>query len=409
LDRNNFASFINDGDIHLYKLKKIIETKLLNILLNILKDFCIKMGTNIDDEWSKYLEAGELSDDYDDSDDNYNENDTEIGIADTSVAPEPTEIYISTKSKITTLNEKIDINMFWDIPVIQYYIPKEGVIKKEIKLSSKTPEDLQNIINKTNDIPNSTTYVLNSINNPNGRIKFRDVRKIIVGMSKKDIESVRPNENKQRQAFQNCIVIILRLKIENEFKEFHVKIFKKRDGNGSIEIPGVKEDTIYDIVLHKTIEIIQPFIKNQVGFNENKNTVLINSNFNCGYYINQEVLYTILRKKYNIQVIYDKCSYPGLQCKFYYNPNLEVQTGIESNEPNIIKIAFMIFRTGSVLIVGKFNENILNEVYQFLVNIFKTEYHNIAEGLINMRQHIADKEKLKIKKQRKIFITSDGL
>lgn len=373
------------------------------------------MANNIDDEWSKYLADGDISDDDNDLEicedgldsveyDGY----SKTSICKTSVAPEPTGIYISTKSKITTLNEKIDINMFWDIPVIPYYIPKEGVIKKEIKLSSKTPEDLQNIIDKTNEIPNSTTYVLNSINNPNGRIKFRDVRKIIVGMSKKDIESVRPNENKQRQAFQNCIVIILRLKIDNEFKEFHVKIFKKRDGNGSIEIPGVKEDDIYDLVLHKTIEIIQPFIKNVVGFNENKNTVLINSNFNCGYYINQEVLYTILRKKYNIQVIYDKCSYPGLQCKFYYNPNLEVQTGVESNDPDIIKIAFMIFRTGSVLIVGKFNEDILNEVYQFLVNIFKIEFHNIAEGLINMSQHIADKEKLKIKKQRKIFVTLDS-
>ena len=375
------------------------------------------MTTNIDDEWSKFLESGDISDsdDQDYINDNDNDNDTDYDnkstTSDYSISivskntpiPQPTPIYISTKSKITVLDEKIDINIFWDIPIVPYYLPLEGVIKKEIKLSSKTIEDLEILVNKVNKIPNSTTHILNSINNPSGRIKFRDVRKIIVGISKKDIDTIRPNQNKQRQAFQNCIVIILRLKIENEFKEFHVKIFKKKNGNGSIEIPGVKDDAIYDLVLNKTISIIQPFIKNKVGFCENKNTVLINSNFNCGFYINQEALYSILRKKYNIQVIYDKCSYPGLQCKFYYDPKLSVQTGIDTNEPDTIKIAFMIFRTGSVLIVGKFNENILNEVYEFIVNIFKTEFYDIAEGVIV--NHLQNKDKTKnVKKTKKILI-----
>jgi hypothetical protein len=54
---------------------------------------------------------------------------------------------------------------------------------------------------------------------------------------------------------------------------------------------------------------------------------LINSNFNCGFFINREALYDILKFKYNLQSIYDPCSYPGIQCKFYYNPDVGFQNG----------------------------------------------------------------------------------
>ena len=38
----------------------------------------------------------------------------------------------------------------------------------------------------------------------------------------------------------------------------------------------------------------------------------------------------------------------------------------------------MIFRTGSVLIVGNCNKNILNKIYVFLRNILKEEYVEIC-------------------------------
>ena len=45
--------------------------------------------------------------------------------------PKCSELYISTKTKICYLNKNtIDVkNVFWKIPVIDYYIPKNGVIK----------------------------------------------------------------------------------------------------------------------------------------------------------------------------------------------------------------------------------------------------------------------------------------
>ena len=49
-------------------------------------------------------------------------------------APEASEIYISTKSKIAYLTDYVDLKVFWDIPVIPYATPANGVIKKQIKL-----------------------------------------------------------------------------------------------------------------------------------------------------------------------------------------------------------------------------------------------------------------------------------
>ena len=35
----------------------------------------------------------------------------------------------------------------------------------------------------------------------------------------------------------------------------------------------------------------------------------------------------ILKMKYNLQPIYDPCSYPGIQCKFYYNSKNDFHDG----------------------------------------------------------------------------------
>ena len=80
---------------------------------------------------------------------------------------------------------------------------------------------------------------------------------------------------------------------------------------------------------------LQPHTNEELCYKENTcETVLINSNFNCGFYINREALYDILRYKYNIQSIYDPCSYPGIQCKFYFNPDVDIQNGCQISQDN---------------------------------------------------------------------------
>ena len=370
---------------------------------------------SINDEWEKFISSS--------YDDEYCDNTEELKtISDENISftisdrtdlnneeiPKATDIYISTKSKIAYLNREIDLKeIFWNIPIVPYAVPKNGVIKKQIKFNSTTQEEVDIIQENLKKELYFEEQVLTSINNPNGRIKFKDIRKISVGISKKDIMSYR---SKKKSAFYNCFVMILRIKINNIFKEFHIKVFN----TGKMEIPGIQNDTIYETVLSTILTTLQPHIKESLGYLQKSDTVLINSNFNCGYYISREILFDILKQKYNIQCIYDPCSYPGIQCKFYYNPNVEVQSGkqisAEDKEkyPNIVEVSFMIFRTGSILIVGMCDDNVLYVIYDFLKKILIEEYHKINQRVV--QKDVVDKTKdKKIRKKNILIVTSNPL
>ena len=218
---------------------------------------------------------------------------------------------------------------------------------------------------------------------------------------------------KKKSAFYNCFVLILRIKLEGIFKEFHVKIFN----TGKMEIPGVQTEDAFQMILKLVVEILQPYVSSELKYKENsEETVLINSNFNCGFFINREVLNDILKYKYNIQAIYDPCSYPGIQCKFYYNPDVENQTGSQISDENkllyknVKEVSFMIFRTGSVLIVGKCDENVLMFIYEFLKIILNNEFKNICQKNLKLNGEeeimpIQNKDKNKKKKIRRKIIS----
>jgi TATA-box binding protein (TBP) (component of TFIID and TFIIIB) len=179
-----------------------------------------------------------------------------------------------------------------------------------------------------------------------------------IGLCKKDLLYAR---NKEKSAFYNCFVLSLRISVANTFKEMHIKIFN----TGKIEIPGIQNDEQLNIIINDLLLILNKYVDSNITCNyRDTEDVLINSNFNCGFYINREILYSILRNKYNINAIYDPCSYPGIRC-IYYCDN------------NTTKISYMIFRTGSILIVGKCNEDTLNVVYEYIKNILSCEYENI--------------------------------
>ena len=60
----------------------------------------------------------------------------------------------------------------------------------------------------------------------------------------------------------------------------------------------------------------------------------------------------------------------------------------------------MIFRTGSVLIVGKCEDDELNKIYNFLTNIFREEYRNICEEESELEKK--EKEKKIMKKNKPV-------
>ena len=362
---------------------------------------------NIDQEWEKFITSGNKNN-HDTSSDEENEtniilddDNDELMSANLSIdlnseAPKSTNIYISTKTRISYLNTLIDLKqIFWNVPIISYTTPINGVVKKQMKFVTNDKDELEFIQSKLKNESYYEEYVITHIDNPNGRIKFKDVRKLSIGISKKDIMSYRC---KKKSAFYNCFVLILRIKINNIFKEFHIKVFN----TGKLEIPGIQNEETFLIILEQIIQVLQPHIDFELGYKPNSNeTVLINSNFNCGFYINREVLNDILKYKYNIQSIYDPCQYPGIQCKYYYNPDIEIQTGSQISEENkdlyqnISQVSFMIFRTGSVLIVGKCDENVLMIIYEFLKTMFNNEFKNICQKSSIEDKIMSNKNKVK--------------
>ena len=369
---------------------------------------------NIDQEWENFISSSygdDISSDDEDVNEIVKQTAEEFISANlasdlTSEAPKSSNIYISTKTKIAYLDTPIDLkDLFWQVPVIPYAKPCDGVIKKQMKFNTASIEELIDIQEKLKSEMYFEEHIITHIDNPTGRIKFKDTRKISIGVSKKDLMSYRC---KKKSAFYNCFVLILRMRVQNTFKEFHVKVFN----TGKLEIPGVQSEIVFELILKQVTETLQPYLKEKLGYKDDSNeTVLINSNFNCGFFINREALYDILKFKYNIQSIYDPCSYPGIQCKFYYNPDVEIQNGCQISEENkqlfqnIQTVSFMIFRTGSVLIVGRCDENVLMIIYEFLKIILNNEFKNINQRNVTSGSTTETVIKDKKKKIRRKNIT----
>ena len=426
---------------------------------------------SIDDEWNQFLlqfnNGNNSSSDYllnnkqdsENKDEEKEEKDKEHEIK----IPIPSEyirntcesLYISTQTKIFFLNVSIlDVDtIFWKIPIIEYGKPEIGIIKKQMRMIFKTPEEYEEYLIKMKEVSYYSEKIIKQINNPNARkIKFKDERKLTIGISKKDIMNC---HGKEKKAFINCFAMILRIPNKNNiFHEVHVKVFN----TGKITIPGIVDDD--DILLELTkkniLDILQPnveerlclipeeeipllkkIVKNQKGksnINQTiddleddlnpiimpKNThieyikqqsgVLINSNFNCGFYIDQMKLMHILKEKYKLEPTYNKSNYPGVKCKFYLNNQLpldiNVQTGrIEDmqNDTKYTKINFVVFRTGNNLILGNFSKKVLLFIFEFVKHILMTEYEEIRT------LHDEPVKKIKKNKPRKktIYFTKD--
>jgi hypothetical protein len=371
--------------------------------------------TDIDAEWNNYLTKQLLPNDK--TTVNTCSNQILQNEMSSKSIPVCDDLYISTKTKVLFLNQEIAIdNVFWEIPIVEYWQPNEGVIKKQMKIVSKNEEDFNSYRKKLENVYYYNEHIIKQINNPTARrIKFKDERKITIGISKKDIMNCR---GKIKNAFYNCFAMILRFRYEGNFREIHVKIFN----TGKLEIPGILNAKLLDIVKEMILNTLTPHINTPLHFLENssEDNVLINSNFNCGFFINREKLYTILRsEKYGIETAYDPCSYPGVKCKFYFNHELgfdyELQNGkiivndrsmkmseLDENK-KYTEVSFMIFRTGSCLIVGNCSEKILLFIFEFIKKILQTEYYNIHTA----NEEIAVKSKKTKLRKKKINISQN--
>jgi hypothetical protein len=205
--------------------------------------------------------------------------------------------------------------------------------------------------------------------------------------------------------------MILRFKFEGAFREIHVKVFN----TGKMEIPGILNSGLLTIVKRMILEIVSPHVETKLDFVETdcEDNVLINSNFNCGYFINRERLHSILRStKYRIESAYDPCSYPGVKCKFYFNNDIGFDASLQNGQVlqedrgqkmselddnrKYTEVSFMIFRTGSCLIVGNCSERVLKFVFEFIKRMLAEEYQNIY---VENDEPVNKNKKVKLRKK----------
>lgn len=294
------------------------------------------------------------------------------------VMPTCGKLNISTKTKILYFNFKLSLeDLFWKLPMISYDSLSDGIIKKQMKFIFTDKDHVSEFDKHMNEITYpKDVIILNQIDNPNGRITFKDTRKVSIGLSKNDV--LKQNK-KSKSAFYNCFVLIYRVFINNSYKELHIKLFN----SGKVEIPGIQDDAIVDIASSIIKNALQPFIEHSIVEHiEHRENILVNSNFNCNFHINRDKLVKKIKQEGILKCIFDSCSYPGIQCKYKLD--------------NEQQISIMIFRTGSILIVGKCENKELYKIYTYIKELLERSYTYIYDSEYIQK---IKKNKKKIKKQ----------
>jgi hypothetical protein len=352
-----------------------------------------------------------------------------------------TDLHFSTRTQSIRINRMLNIDhLFWNLPMIEYWQPQSGIVKKEMKRTIETLEAFSDYEKHRDQL--IETYqntplmfrekVSKHIDNPNARKKkFKDVRKVSIGITKRDILN---SKKKDKNAFSNCFVLYLRFKYGNQYCENHVKIFN----TGKMEAPGVHDYTVLENIQNLLYQLLYPFLvlpnkipsyppdnEEPLAFYihnslESKN-VLINSDFNCRFYLDRKKVCQIIKgEKYGLDA-FIVGDYPGVKCKFYFNNNLEFDYGTQSgridSEDRTMNmkalsqyskytiVTFTLFRTGSCLISGCCSEKMIRFVFHFVRNLLKEEYLEIRscyeDPVIKNKKHKPRK--------RIIYITRDYL
>jgi TATA-box binding protein (TBP) (component of TFIID and TFIIIB) len=132
------------------------------------------------------------------------------------------------------------------------------------------------------------------------------------------------------------------------------------------------------------------FIENTSNLKTNNlEAVLINSNFNTGFYINNSTLHKII-DNYNIFSSYNPNDYPAVKIILLINKDGLRKCTCEPHclkrtkkNINCKKITISVFDTGSVLILGKSIDTLKN-AYSFINNVLKDNYDNIKRKTIQI-------------------------
>lgn len=301
-----------------------------------------------------------------------------------SAPPPPGPLHISTKTKIVYLDDVIALDeTFWNIKVSPYATTDDCVLKKQMKATCTTPADSDALVTTLKAMECATHTALKGAQDE-VTLERPYIAKVNIGICKKDLITSR---NKPATgAFYNSFMLVLRVDAEGKYNEVNLKVFN----TGKVSFPGKLSPALLD----RALDVLCSLLTAARGLRtrhlpESIETVLINSNFNCGFYIDRPALADILKYEYGFYVSYDPCSYPGIQCKYFMTSSGKMGNGVCSctdscagkrgaaRKGRCKEVSFMVFRTGSVLIVGHVSEEALRELYETLSGILAGCYDRI--------------------------------
>jgi len=375
------------------------------------------------------------------------------------------DLHFSTRTQSMRVNCDLNIeHLFWNLPVIDYWKPEEGIVKKEMKQIIETREDYERYEQRKTQLLETNPQILfrekvsKHIDNPHARKKkFKDVRKVSIGIIKRDIINAKKRD---KNAFSNCFVIYLRFYHEGAFCENHVKVFN----TGEMEIPGVHDYEVLETKIQALLrrfftplihsspqplplpapetafptEIVnlpsnidplpspetetpkpQKEIKFEMNSHLESKNVLINSDFNCGFYLDRKKVCQVVKgEKYGLDA-FIVGDYPGVKCKFYFKNHLpfeyEYQNGKLDREDHVLSmkalakspkytvVTFTLFRTGTCLISGSCSEKMIWFVFHFVCNLLKEEYLVVRscyeDPVVKNKNHKLRKRMVKLSKE----------
>ena len=98
-----------------------------------------------------------------------------------------------------------------------------------MKFISTNAKELSDLETKVKKYDYYDQQIIKHIEQQSDNIIYRDIRKVTIGISNKDLLTSRS----KKSAFYNCVVLIIRILHNDIFKEVHLKVFN----TGKLEIP----------------------------------------------------------------------------------------------------------------------------------------------------------------------------
>ena len=314
--------------------------------------------------------------------------------------------------------------LFWRTEIIPYMQPREGVVKKELRVEMSTEEEIRAYearkAAQTARMPDSQQHCVLETQYPRRTltgaiVRRRDIRRLNVGICQKELQCKRRTAN---MAFSNCFVLYLRWTVDGgrSFEESHIKVFP----TGQVDLPGIASPVACAHIREMLSVLLcdeppseekekekekEKDKEKEKGSGSGSSLVLINTDFRCNFEIEREPLRDVLFYKHQLKSL-TQPEQPSLRCHLYVRRDLPFEVGTQTfvmdaeDEMEIqrlkgnrrkqflkqllhtkyYKLTCTFFRTGKVLVAGACTRESLQFVFEFVRDLLLREHAQIRSA-----------------------------